>query len=81
MHTACLLPLSVSTRIIVPTLQRGNSVRDALRHTVVFRCQVDWGLDSGHLYAGYNDLFASRRSVVRLAHAGLVCLHSTTQCS
>nr|QVX11777.1 DUF1534 domain-containing protein [Pseudomonas congelans] len=28
---------------IVPTLQRGNAVRDALRHTAVFLCQVDWG--------------------------------------
>ncbi|QVX18111.1 DUF1534 domain-containing protein [Pseudomonas congelans] len=36
MHTACLLPLSVSIRIIVPTLQRGNAVRDAPRHTAFF---------------------------------------------
>ncbi|MCF5031947.1 DUF1534 domain-containing protein [Pseudomonas syringae] len=28
---------------IVPTLQRGNAVRDAPRHTAVFLCQVDWG--------------------------------------
>ncbi|MCF5027965.1 DUF1534 domain-containing protein [Pseudomonas syringae] len=26
---------------IVPTLQRGNAVRDALRHTAVWGCQVD----------------------------------------
>ncbi|NAO27896.1 DUF1534 domain-containing protein [Pseudomonas syringae] len=43
MHTACLLPVSVTTRIIVHTLQRGNVVRDALRHTAVLRYQVDWG--------------------------------------
>ncbi|AVX26816.1 hypothetical protein DA456_01970 [Pseudomonas syringae pv. atrofaciens] len=27
--------------MIVSTLQRGNAVRDALRHTAVFLCQVD----------------------------------------
>ncbi|MDA3136687.1 DUF1534 domain-containing protein [Pseudomonas syringae] len=35
--------MSVTTRIIVSTLQRGNAVRDALRHTAVFLCQVDLG--------------------------------------
>ncbi|NAP02933.1 DUF1534 domain-containing protein [Pseudomonas syringae] len=28
---------------IVPTLQRGNAFRDALRHTSVLWCQVDLG--------------------------------------
>ncbi|MCF5422256.1 DUF1534 domain-containing protein, partial [Pseudomonas syringae] len=28
-------------RLSFLTLQRGNAVRDALRHTAVFLCQVD----------------------------------------
>ncbi|AYL16996.1 DUF1534 domain-containing protein [Pseudomonas syringae pv. actinidiae] len=32
---------------IVPTLWRGNAVRDAPRHNAVLRSQVDWGSAQG----------------------------------